>query len=101
MCLWRGGLRGKARGGARFGKVCNNGMAAGAFAWQGAERDAILDVLNEGDAGAFQFLTGELRWRGRSITVAEVQCARRDFAHSFGSCSFAEPIADLQALGWL
>lgn len=78
-----------------------NVFVAAAFAWQGAERDAILDVLNEGDAGAFQFLTGELRWRGRSITVAEVQCARRDFAHSFGSCSFAEPIADLQALGWL
>src|ERR1039458_2014113 len=78
-----------------------NVFVAAAFAWQGAERDAILDVLNEGDVGAFQFLTGELRWRGRSITVAEVQCARRDFAHSFGSCSFAEPIADLQALGWL
>jgi hypothetical protein len=54
-----------------------NVFVAAAFAWQGAERDAILDVLNEGDAGAFQFLTGELRWRGRSITVAEVQCAPR------------------------
>ena len=47
-----------------------NVFVAAAFAWQGAERDAILDVLNEGDAGAFQFLTGELRWHGRSITVA-------------------------------
>ena len=78
-----------------------NVFVAAAFAWQGAERDVILDVLNDGGADAFRFLTGELRWRGRSITVAEVQSARRDFADSFGSCSFAEPIADLRMLGWL
>jgi len=78
-----------------------NVFVAAAFAWQGAERDVMLDVLNEGDAGAFQFLAGELRWRGRRITVAEVESTRRDFAHSFGSCSFAEPVADLRALGWL
>jgi hypothetical protein len=61
----------------------------------------ILDVLNDGDVGAFQFLAGELHWRGRIITAAEIQAARRDFAHSFGSCSFTEPVADLRALGWL
>lgn len=78
-----------------------NVFVAAAFAWQGAEREVMLDILNEGNPGAFQFLTGELRWRGRCITVAEVESARRDFAHSFGSCSFAEPVADLRALGWL
>ncbi len=78
-----------------------NVFVAGAFAWQGAERAVILDVLNDADAGAFQFLTGALRWRGQSVTVAEIQCARRDFAHSFGSCSFTEPVADLRMLGWL
>lgn len=79
-----------------------NVFVAAAFAWQGAERGVILDVLNDGDAGAYQFLAGELRWRGRSITAAGVERARRDFAHSFGSCSFADPVADLRALvGWL
>ncbi len=78
-----------------------NVFVAAAFAWHGAEHAAILEVLNEGDAGAFQFPAGALRWRGRSLTVAEVQSARRDFAHSFGSCSFVEPVADLRALGWL
>jgi len=58
-----------------------NVFVAAAFAWHGAERGVILDVLNDGDAGAF--------------------CARRDFAHSFGSCSFTEPVADLRVLGWL
>jgi len=78
-----------------------NVFAAAAFAWLGAERDVLLDVLNEGDASAFQFLTGELLWRGLSITAAEIQSARREFAHSFGSCSFEELIADLRTLGWL
>lgn len=78
-----------------------NVFVAAAFAWQGAERGVILDVLNDGDARAFQFLAGELRWGGRSITAGGVQRARRDFAHSFGSCSFTEPVADLRALGWL
>ena len=78
-----------------------NVFVAAAFAWQGAERDVLIDALNDPEAGAFQFLAGNLCWRGRSLTLAEVQSARRDFAHSFGSCSFAEPIADLRMLGWL
>jgi hypothetical protein len=78
-----------------------NVFVAAVFAWQAADRDLILDVLNDADAGAFQFLASQLCWRGRSITRAEIESARRDFAHSFGSCSFAEPVADLRQLGWL
>jgi hypothetical protein len=78
-----------------------NVFVAAAFAWHAAERGVVLDVLNDGDAGSFQFLDGELRWRGRSVTTVEIASARRDFAHSFGSCSFVEPVADLRALGLL
>jgi hypothetical protein len=78
-----------------------NVFVAAAFAWQSAERNAILDMLNDADAGGFQFFAGELRWRGRSISTAEIESVRRDFAHSFGSCSFAEPVADLRMLGRL
>jgi hypothetical protein len=78
-----------------------NVFVAAAFAWQGAERNAILDMLNDAHAGGFQFFAGELRWRGRSISTAQIESARRDLAHSFGSCSFAEPVADLRMLGWL
>lgn len=78
-----------------------NVFAAAAFAWQGAERAVVLDFLNEDDAGVVLFLADELRWRGRSIRTAEIQSARRDFAHSFGSCSFTEPVVDLRELGWL
>jgi hypothetical protein len=78
-----------------------NVFVAAAFAWQGAPRDVLRDVLNDADATAFEFMAGELRWRGRSLALDEVQSARRDFAHSFGSCSFTEPVADLRLLGWL
>jgi len=78
-----------------------NVFVAAAFAWHGAECVVVRDVLNEQEAGAFQFLPGELRWRGRSLATAALRSARRDFAHSFGSCSFVEPVADLRILGWL
>ena len=78
-----------------------NVLVAAVFAWHGAERGVILALLSETDGGAFQFFDNELRWRGRSVTTAEVEGARRDFAHSFGSCSFEEPGADLRALGWI
>jgi hypothetical protein len=78
-----------------------NVFVAAAFAWRGAERSLILDVIDEEDAGSFQFLAGELVWRGSTIATGEIEAARRDFAHSFGSCSFTEPVADLRALGWL
>jgi len=93
------GLHHPLRSAAMHGFV--NVFVAAAFAWQGAERDVILDVLNDEDPGAFQFQDDDLHWRGRNLTAAAVARVRRDFAHSFGSCSFAEPIADLRSLGWL
>ncbi len=78
-----------------------NVFLAAAFAWQGTEREMIVDILEEREPGAFEFLDGEMRWRGRSLSAAQVAAARREFAHSFGSCSFEEPLSDLRRLGWL
>jgi hypothetical protein len=78
-----------------------NVFAAAAFAWRDAGRETIIDVLNDGDSAAFEFLPGEMRWRGQAVTTAGIESVRRDFAHSFGSCSFDEPLADLRILGWL
>ena len=59
------------------------------------------NCLDETDPLAFEFHddgwvggTGALRLRKSSS-------ARHDFAHSFGSCSFEEPVNDLRALGLL
>ncbi|HTQ58003.1 MAG TPA: hypothetical protein VMI94_26240 [Bryobacteraceae bacterium] len=78
-----------------------NVFVAAMFAWRGVERGLLLDVLNETNPQSFDFRDGELRWRGRGISTAGIASARRDFAHSFGSCSFAEPVADLRHLGFL
>lgn len=75
-----------------------NVFVAAAFAWHGADRDTVLEVIDEPSPTAFEFLQEELHWRGRRLTTAQVQAARRDFAHSFGSCSFEEPVSDLREL---
>jgi hypothetical protein len=72
-----------------------NVFAAAAFAWHGEERDLVLDAVNEEESGAFQFSDAALTWRGHSLTCAQIRDARRDFAHSFGSCSFTEPIEEM------
>ena len=76
-----------------------NVFTAAAFAWHGAERALLLDVLDDGEPGSFEFADDALRWRGHALSTAQIQAARRDFAHSFGSCSFEEPVADLRELG--
>lgn len=58
-------------------------------------------ILAEEDARAFAFDDEAAWWHGHRVTVDELRSMRRDFATSFGSCSFEEPIADLRALEWL
>jgi hypothetical protein len=78
-----------------------NVFVAAAFAWYGMDRESLILVLEESDPGAFEFGEQELRWRGLSLSTVEIHSARSDFAHSFGSCSFEEPVADLRKLNWL
>lgn len=92
------GLHHPIRSTAMHGFV--NVFVAAAFAWYGAAQDTIVDILNDVDDAAFQFTSAQLHWRGRVLTTAQIQSARIDFAHSFGSCSFVEPCDDLRLLGW-
>jgi hypothetical protein len=78
-----------------------NMFVAAAFAWHGAEREVLLETLNETEADAFSFGAKSLEWRGRTLSTEQIADARRNFAHSFGSCSFEEPIGDLRTLGLL
>lgn len=59
------------------------------------------EVLAEESADAFEHSTDGLGWRGRMIDVEQLVAARSRFGHSFGSCSFDEPMQDLVTLGWL
>ena len=78
-----------------------NVFAAAALAWNGADAATLEALLEERDPAALQFGHEGLRWRGRTVTTEQVAEARRDFAHSFGSCSFEEPVSELRQLGLL
>lgn len=72
-----------------------NVLVASAFAWHG-ERD-IEAILAELDPKAISF-DDSVHWRGKSLTAAQVQDARKNFVHSIGSCSFDEPVHELKML---
>jgi hypothetical protein len=78
-----------------------NVFAAAALAREGRPVEDVAAVLREEDPRGFRFDDGGLAWRGRSMTTDALAATRRDFAISFGSCSFAEPVAELRALGVL
>jgi hypothetical protein len=56
-------------------------------------------ILEEKNAGAFHFTDDGLRWGGLVLEPMQIAHARETFALSYGSCSFEEPVRDLQELG--
>ncbi len=61
------------------------------------DEDGLREVLEDESPRSFVFGGEGLSWRDHHVGQADIQSARR-FARSFGSCSFEEPVADLQAL---
>lgn len=78
-----------------------NVFVAAALLHAGHAAADVAPVLEERDAGAFTVHDGSLAWRGRALTRAQLRAARAEFAGSFGSCSFTEPVDDLAALSLL
>ena len=58
-------------------------------------------ILAEEDARAFSFDDETAAWREHRVSTEALATTRREFAISFGSCSFEEPMSDLRELGWL
>jgi hypothetical protein len=75
-----------------------NVFLAAAFARHGQRK--IEPILAEMDATALHF-DDRARWRDWSLDAGQIQEARQQFAHSFGSCSFEEPVQGLKGLGLL
>jgi hypothetical protein len=61
----------------------------------------LAEILASEDRRTFWFRAGRFGWGGLSASAEEIARARAALATSFGSCSFAEPTADLAALGFL
>jgi hypothetical protein len=72
-----------------------NMLAAAVF--EGDEEAALADC----EPAAFAVDSAVLRWRDRSASAEEITRVRRELFHSIGSCSFFEPVQELEALGVL
>lgn len=58
----------------------------------------LLDILNDENASNFSFDETEFSWKGQSVSFEELHMLRDLSVTSFGSCSFDEPVEDLQKL---
>ena len=74
-----------------------NVFLAAALLHSGESEDIALDVLGESDPASFVFGDDSLTWRDHRLSAAQIRAAR-EFAISFGSCSFREPIDELAVL---
>lgn len=85
--------------GVMFGFL--NVFLAAAWLHDGMARSDAERLLDERDPSSFTFDERGVTWRGRHIAADRLEWTRREHAISFGSCSFAEPIADLTDLALL
>jgi hypothetical protein len=85
--------------GTMFGFL--NLFLAAAFVRAGGDDDDVARLLEERDPRAFRFDGEEVEWRGQRLDQDAIRRARDEVIISFGSCSFTEPIGDLQSLGLL
>ena len=72
---------------------------AARFGWD--DTDQLLPILATQQPEEFAVTEQAVGWRDHHWMLDQVVATRRTFAVSFGSCSFVEPLADLQSLGWL
>ena len=79
-----------------------NVFVAGVMAGAGilSERE-VCELLAEHSIEAFEFDERGTRWRAYRLDCADIAEWRDDFAVSFGSCSFDEPVEDLRRMNLL
>ena len=58
----------------------------------------LIDLLNDEEASNFMFSESEFSWKGHTVSFEELHMLRSLSVTSFGSCSFDEPVEDLQEL---
>jgi len=67
----------------------------------GGEASEAKQLLDEEDSGAWQVTGDAIGWRSYQWSAEQLRSVRKQFMISFGSCSFTEPMHDLEALEWL
>jgi hypothetical protein len=85
--------------GVMFGFL--NLFLAAAFLRAGMDERSAMHVLEERSPRAFQVEDDGVSWRHTRLSPEELRSAREEVIVSFGSCSFTEPLTELQALSLL
>jgi len=76
-----------------------NVFVGAALVWHGKiDERAFAELLAEESATALTLRDDAISWRSTHVSAGELRATRDAFAHSFGSCSFDEPLADLRAM---
>jgi hypothetical protein len=78
-----------------------NVLVASGVAKAGGSVEDIATVLEEQSPSAFRFDESGCSWRSYQLPVSTITALRGEFAISFGSCSFTEPVQELQSMGLL
>jgi hypothetical protein len=76
-----------------------NVFLAAAFIRNGMSEDEAIELLLDENVSSFAFEDETIRWRSYKLNADELRDARENFALSFGSCSFEEPVEELRELG--
>jgi hypothetical protein len=77
-----------------------NLLLAATILWSGDDLTRASAALLEEDPKVLRVDAVSLVWRGLQFDSAALVRMRRAFFHSFGSCSFREPLDELVAGGW-
>jgi hypothetical protein len=79
-----------------------NLFMASAFAREGFRPAVLEEVMEEEFEEVFEFDDNGIYWqREHFINIQQIEKLRERGAISFGSCSFDDPITDLQKIGLL
>jgi hypothetical protein len=75
-----------------------NVFIAAALVYADESEDTALAALEEEDPSAFSFSDDAIVWRDKRIDAEQIRASRAELAVSFGSCSFREPVDELDRL---
>jgi hypothetical protein len=72
------------------------------FARESFKKKRLEELMEEEFDEVFRFEPNKIHWRGNNtLDLTQIEQLRLSGVISFGSCSFDEPVADLQGLGIL
>lgn len=77
-----------------------NLLCAAALIYFDGDKAQAQDLLNEERPAAWRVTPEAIEWRSFQWSSDQLREVRQRFFISFGSCSFVEPLNDMEALGW-